>query len=273
MLKAHRWGDNDRYFGPITYAKDGGDVLFGAQIDSGNEDYPGCAAMLRLLGHTVILSLPQIVQPNRVKHVATSWNAKDIERMGRNWYWIVESRRFGFYVTREGYVNVAHGRMTHDSGTDKSRGHFLGFAQWRFVRHSLYDTGGKHWWTHPERGGWARGAFEARMAAENSCPSVTFDFDDYDGERIQAKTRIEEREWLFGAGWFRWLSVFRRPKIRRSLDIDFSAEVGPRKGSWKGGTLGHGIDMLPGETCEAAFRRYCGEHNLTFIGVVAATVP
>lgn len=38
------------------------------------------------------------------------------------------------------------------------------------------------------------------------------------------------------AGWFKWLSWFGRPKIRRSLDIQFSSETGPEKGSWKGGT-------------------------------------
>lgn len=41
------------------------------------------------------------------------------------------------------------------------------------------------------------------------------------------------------------------------LDLRFSEEVGPQKGSWKGGTIGTGCDMLPGETPEQAFRRYC----------------
>lgn len=267
MLTAKRWGDYDRYFGPITYSRDRGDVLLAGEIDSGDDDdYPGCYARVHLLGHTVILALPQIIRPYREKYVATSWNAATVERMGRDWYWQTERRRYGFYATKTGYVNVSYGRSTHDSRTDMSRGHFLGFAQWRHVRHSLYDTDGKHWWTYPQRGGAMRGAWVAQQAAEKACPSVTFDFDDYDGERIQAKTRIEETEWLFGSGWFRWLSVFLRPRVRRSLDIDFSREVGPRKGSWKGGTVGHGIDMLPGETCEDAFLRYCEGHNLKFRG-------
>jgi hypothetical protein len=50
------------------------------------------------------------------------------------------------------------------------------------------------------------------------------------------------------------------------LDIRFSEETGRRKGSWKGGTLGHGIDMLPGELHEAAFRRYCATHEMEFVG-------
>ena len=80
---------------------------------------------------------------------------------------------------------------------------------------------------------------------------------DYDDEEITATTYTEEREYKKGTSWCKWLSLFIRPKVVRALDISFSAEVGPRKGSWKGGTVGHGIDMLPGENHESAFRRYC----------------
>lgn len=89
-----------------------------------------------------------------------------------------------------------------------------------------------------------------------------------------ATCKVEEREWHRGEGWFKWLKWFYPAKIKRSLDLSFSAEVGPQKGSWKGGTLGHGIDMLPNETVEDAFRRYCSmEHErkgrkfmLTYLG-------
>lgn len=118
---------------------------------------------------------------------------------------------------------------------------------------------GEHWWTEPKGMPW-----EERYAKEGACPSASFDFLDFDGELITAKTHIEEREWRFGEGRFKWLSLFRKPMIRRSLDIDFSKETGRRKGSWKGGTVGHSIDMLPGELHEAAFRRYCAKHDMTF---------
>ena len=104
--------------------------------------------------------------------------------------------------------------------------------------------------------------------------TVSFQFEDYDGEIITATSLIEERQWEFGEGYFKWLSWFRKPKIIRSLDLQFSEEVGPEKGSWKGGTVGHGIDMLPGEMHEQAFRRYCdkehssksGKFKLKYIG-------
>jgi hypothetical protein len=48
---------------------------------------------------------------------------------------------------------------------------------------------------------------------------------------------------------------------RRSLSISFKAEVGPEKGSWKGGMMGHSIEMLAGESQEQAFRRYCEQEH------------
>ncbi len=94
---------------------------------------------------------------------------------------------------------------------------------------------------------------------------MSFGFSDYDGEALTAVTRIEEREWQRGVRWCRFLSLFWPAKIRRSLDIQFSGETGKRKGSWKGGTIGHSIDMLPGELHEAAFGRYCAAHGMTFV--------
>jgi hypothetical protein len=36
----------------------------------------------------------------------------------------------------------------------------------------------------------------------------------------------------------------------------------------EGGTLGHGINMLPREAPVEAFQRYCAEHEMKFIGLV-----
>lgn len=115
-----------------------------------------------------------------------------------------------------------------------------------------------------------------------ACLACYFKFQDFDGQMIIATCMIEEREWHRGRGWFQWLKYFYKPKIRRSLDLKFSEEVGPEKGSWKGGTVGHGIDMLPGETPEMAFRRYCSmvhdarhgrKFTLTFVGPCGAPSP
>lgn len=39
------------------------------------------------------------------------------------------------------------------------------------------------------------------------------------------------------------------------IEVEFSAEVGERAGSWKGGCIGCGYKMLPGETAEQTLRR------------------
>lgn len=44
-------------------------------------------------------------------------------------------------------------------------------------------------------------------------------------------------------------------RVRHSIDVEFNGEVGEGEGSWKGGTIGCGYDMLPGETPLATLRR------------------
>lgn len=260
-MRAIRWSDHDRYLGPFTFARGDG---IAAVLGSGDgDDYPGCRLRLTAFGCTVIVALPAIIQPWRRKVKVTTWDAATVARLGRDWYWDQHKREYGFRYS-EGFLIVYLGRQTHDSSTEQSWSKFLPWTQWRFVRHSLYDLTGKLFADLPQ--GRFMETYDARKALENACPSRGFAFLDYDGESITARTLIEEREWWFGTGWFKWLSLFRRPKVRRSLDIRFSAETGKRKGSWKGGTMGTGIDMLPGELHGPAFRRYCAANNMTFKG-------
>ena len=262
-----RWGDNDRHFGPFTYAKDKSYRSFAIVLGSADEEYPGTSLRLSGFGHTIILALPEwCLRPYREK-VYPDWDEATIERLGRDWYWDIDRREYGFSIS-EGFLQVFLGRQTMDSSTEQSWSCFLPWTQWRHVRHSFYGLQGEHVATLPDTGESHIGnpsRWESERAIADATPTRRFDFLDFDGERITATTRIEEREWHAGTGWFKWLSWFRKPKISRSLDIQFSSEVGPRKGSWKGGTLGHSIEMLPWEIHEVAFRRYCKENNLTFI--------
>jgi hypothetical protein len=270
-VNAIRWSDDDRYFGPITYAKERYSriaILLGSGDD---DDYPGCRLRISAGRYTVILALPPIIKPWRRKvYPGAAWDAATVARLGRDWYYDTHKREYGFSYS-EGFLQLRLGRQTHDSSTTQDGGYFLPWTQWRHIRHSLYDLRGEHFWTYPERKRGELGSpgyrnkWTVEKAIEDACPSSTFAFNDYDGEELTATTRIEEREWSFGEGWFKWLSLFRSNKIRRSLDLRFSGETGKRKGSWKGGTIGTGIDMLPGELHESAFRRYCAENNMTFL--------
>jgi hypothetical protein len=264
-MKAIRWSDNDRYLGPFTYARDSrGYRPLALVLGSGDDDdYPHCRLRLSGFGHTLVIRLPQIIQPWRRKVVVTSWDEATVKRLGRDWYYDTHEREYGFSYS-DGHLSVYLGRQTNDSSTEQRWGCFLPWTQGRHVRPRLSDREGRLFATMPDRGRFLD-TYEERKALEESCPSCAFRFEDFDGEDITAITRIEERQWKFGTGWFKWLSLFRRDRIRRSLDLRFTSETGKRKGSWKGGTIGTGIDMLPGELHEAAFKRYCGQNEMRFI--------
>lgn len=269
-MKALRWGDHDRYLGPFTWSYSTSyphwAVVLRSRGDDDSDNSGRCSLRISLRKATLIIALPGIVRLHRTKVYPKSWDAETVKRLGRDWYWDIDPRQYGFSLS-DGHLSVYYGRTggaCMDSSIQQQWGCFLPWTQWRHVRHSLYDLAGEHFWTQPEGahqlgapGGW----WETYRAAKDACPTVRFAFEDEDGEHLVATTMIEEREWRFGTGWFKWLSWFCRPKIRRSLDLSFSGETGPEKGSWKGGTTGTGIDMLPGELHEAAFRRYCDEDH------------
>lgn len=271
-MKNRRWdGKTERHLWPFTLCGPGDYQRLGFMLDSGARDDVGgdCHIRFHAFGWTLLCELPSIVPDYRVRHFP-DWDADTIARIGRSWYDEVHAREFGVVVS-EGAAHIHFGAQTHDSNTTKSKVYFLPWKAWRHVRQSFYGLEGEHFATIPEQ---PRIAWEASDAIKNACPKVRFAFEDYDGQSLIATTHIEEREWLAGEGWFRWLSWFRRSKVRRTLQIEFSGETGKEKGSWKGGTIGTSIDMLPGELHEAAFRRYCeqehrsksGRYKVRFIG-------
>lgn len=276
-----RLTDNDRHFGPVTYGPSdfkATRVVFSTGGGGDDDEDAFNNLTTYAFGWVARLKLPKLMQPYRIKHIADSWDAATVARMGRNWYFETFPREYGFSVS-DGFLQVFLGPQTHDSSTTKSWSKFLPWTQWRHIRTSVFDTDGKHFWTEwsRPRGFALRDDWAASRAAKKACPVARFEIVDSDGQRIVATTHIEEREWRFGEGWFKWLSLFRSPKVRRSLDIEFASAVGPDKGSWKGGLIGTGIDMLPGELPEAAFRRYCGQEHrakygkylITFVGHAA----
>jgi hypothetical protein len=273
-----RLTDQDRRFGRITYGRSNW-AAFRAVFRSGDDEESRNSLTVNAFGWIARIWLPAIIHPHKVKCTAKYWDAATIERMGRDWYYEVFPRDFGFCFS-DGHVSIYYGQQTNDSRSTKQRGWFLPWKQWRHVRHSLYGADGTLFWEWIKKRG-NRGApkFEEQWEAEKSCSSVAFSIRDQDGKEVTATTRIEEREWRRGEKWCKWLSLFYRPKIRRSLDISFSAEVGLEKGTWKGGMVGTSIEMLPGELHEAAMRRWCamehrdkyGAYMVSFIGVATET--
>lgn len=73
------------------------------------------------------------------------------------------------------------------------------------------------------------------------------------GEAQDRGATITIQEWETRRRWLWWCAPLAR--VRRSIDVKFSGEVGERTGSWKGGTVGCGWTMLPGELPVHALRR------------------
>lgn len=279
MTRIRRWSDNDKNLGPFIYSK-GQYNRYALILGSGDAgEYPGCFLRFQAFTHTFIVVLPQFVlKPYREKVDAVYWDKATIERMGRDWYWNYDEREFGFSYSRDdgngigggGFLQIYYGRQSHSSRDEKRWSCFTPWNNWRHIRNSIYDLKGNHYATEANRpkkkaAQWGD-EFVRWRSIQDGCPSRTFTFTDFDGELLTAKTRIEERQWEMGTGCFKWLSSFRKPIIRRSLDIEFSGETGKKKGSWKGGTIGHSIEMNQGELHNDAFIRYCEEHEMVFKG-------
>ena len=255
-----RLTDDDKKFGPITFGRVdmGCNAIAIKNYGDDNDKYSTCISIYTK-NHAIRIALPNFLKPYKEWHEA-NWDEATVKRLGRTGYWNYEPREFGISLF-DGHLSFTYGRQSMDSSTDKQWGFFLPWTQWRHVRHSIYDTDGKLFFEQTKNQ-----EFFSMFEKVKECPKLSFQFLDFDGEEITATTHIEEREWLKGEKWCKWLSWFTVPKICRSLDIEFSSEVGKKKGSWKGGTVGHSIDMLPNEKHEDAFKRYCEKYKLTFIG-------
>lgn len=273
-MKHRRYSDTNWHLWPFTLSKTDIYKVLGVGLNSGAvEDGPGdCYFRLFLGRYVVTIELPHIIKDYVERHQAKTWNAETIKRMGRDWYDIHHPREYSIIFTGNGAIYTYYGPDTGDSRTTKNKVFNMPWRNWRHVRYSLYDKQGEHFWT--ERAG-DKTAWDAKRAVEQALSKVYFQIEDYDGEMVTATTHIEEREWRFGTGLFSWLSWFRRPRIQRSLQIDFSSEIGKEKGSWKGGIVGHSIEMLEGEIHAEAFQRYCqqefrsksGTFYITFRGL------
>lgn len=66
-------------------------------------------------------------------------------------------------------------------------------------------------------------------------------------QNVNAKIHEEKRTWK------RWFGLSHM--MHHDIEVEFDKEVGERSGSWKGGTIGCGYRILPGETRLDTLRR------------------
>lgn len=249
-----RLTDNDHKFGPITWGKASWNPLR-FEFHTGDNITPTNTLRVYALGYVAEIPLPTKVPPERTWVDTTKYNWSNNPDGG---YWTVDDRVYGFSI-HEGFLQIFHGRQTLDSSTDKTWSTHFPWTQWRTVRRSCYEPSGRHYYTEwwHERGYKYQNNWHSNWAAWSSCPTEDFVIEDYDGQLINVKTRVEEVVHKLGVGWFKWLSLFRKDRVYRKLDISFVSECGRDKGSYKGGLMGTSIELLPNETPLDAFRRYC----------------
>ena len=224
------------------------------------DENSGCKLLIQFGFWWIVIPLPQLMSPEKdwVDTSKYAWSNNPAGGYYERW-----SRDYGVRWN-DGMFRIYYGKQTHDSRTDKNKGFFIPWLQWNHVRHSVFDIDGKSRLDVPTISWKLGGNTPYRMI--ESLPRKEFLFKDFDGEEIKALCLIEEREWHRGEGYFKWLKYFYQPKVSRSLEIKFSSEVGSRKGSWKGGTIGHSIEMADNkEPIDQAFKRYCIANKLEFI--------
>ena len=250
-----RWSNNDKRFGPFIFANDCYSK-WGIILDSGdNDDCPDCNFRIYLGKITFVIELPKIVKP-QISWVDTSqyeWSSKN------GGYNKTHNKEYGIQLS-EGFLQLFYGIQSDDSSEErKYKSWFLPWTQWQFKRRSLCDLTGDIIFTEHD----GKMNHEAWAKAKESQPTKELAFFDYDGESNMAICSIEEWEWTFGTSWCQWLKWFRKPFIKKTLELSFAKETGAKKGSWKGGCTGSSIVMMPDESINSAFNRYCLKNKFT----------
>lgn len=82
------------------------------------------------------------------------------------------------------------------------------------------------------------------------CVPYTYTLKNGTVQNRKASVHIERRTYRR-----KWHWLLRKRMVNTSISVDFDDEVGEETGSWKGGTVGCGYNLLPGETALECLRR------------------
>ena len=116
-----------------------------------------------------------------------------------------------------------------------------------WVRTSTYMNVGNEWFNETPKNrlkwnGTEIGSYD--WLNENKWKETYPYLDKYDNTTVNATISVSEGEWRpRGLKWTRLFSM-----TIRNIKVEFDQEVGNRKGSWKGGAMGCGYDLLEGES-------------------------
>jgi hypothetical protein len=206
-----------------------------------------------LFGHSYWFDIPAIIKPKQ------EWCEFMSEGTPRGYTKYIR-REYGVSLTKEALF-IRYGiqpgcwSKNDKKNSDHSNCYFLPWNETRRVRYDFFDRCGRIFRTvHDKPNG--RIDFDSLNKAQEEVPKHIFTFNDFDGEEITVTCYEEEMEWHYGTGWFKWIEWFRKPIIKRRLDLSFDKEIGYEKGSWKGGTMGHSVDISYDELPIEALKRY-----------------
>lgn len=253
MIKASfqpiRWsGDEDRYFGPFTVhtARDPsiGVVFKFSDGDERRESY----VRIHLGKLTVLFPIPCFVKPWR------QWVDVPGLPEGPGGYWLTGSHEYGLDLKR----HEAHWKWGAQKNHWPNGGSGCWFYPWS-EQVPVSDV-----LVHPD-------GSERPLGQEDAC-TTTFQVRDFDGEVIEAKVRFERSRYRVGKGLWHWLRLG-KTHTYHGVAIEFSAETGRRKGSWKGGVTGVYGPANHADGHEAALQKYCAEHGMTLLPQTPDTPP
>lgn len=120
---------------------------------------------------------------------------------------------------------------------------------WDWTHHSTeWRLTDGSWATEP-KGRWGEVQnWKSVLPLEQRSLPYSYRLDCGDVQVVEASIEVERMTWRR-----RWLPFLR--KSRTCIKVEFSEEVGERTGSWKGGAVGCGYEMLPGESADECLRR------------------
>ena len=229
-----------------------------------------CLMNLHFWKWNVYLQIPQLFKP-REKWVDLSQHEwATVGRDGRKGYTEQIRKDYGFSFLEDS-IHIHYGIQpgSWSRGDPENSDHTKVFWypwQLEHVRHEILDLQQNIVYTNKEWDELVRPMYDIKdykkafyHIPDTRCTAFFKFYDKFNDCTVEARCHIEEREWH--RGLWRWARAITRNfkwgrHIQRTLSVDFNEEVGKRKGSWKGGTTGCSMRLLPGETTDAVIKRF-----------------
>lgn len=140
----------------------------------------------------------------------------------------------------------------HSGVKEKRKNFFLPWKQLRTTKLQLFTMDDELYYDHSI----ARNNFNDYIEKEKTVPKLLTLANDNDGELIAVTSYVELHEYKRGRDGFEWLGYIYPTLSTKALFLKFDKEVGTQKGSWKGGTTGVKIELLPNEKPKEALERF-----------------